>query len=295
MTVDPPAHPRRLAFLGTPDVAVGPLRALVAAGFEVALVITRADKRRSRGGAPEPSPVKSAALELGLPVTSRVDDVLDVDVDLGVVVAFGQIVKPHVLAAVPMVNLHFSLLPRWRGAAPVERAILAGDRETGVCLMQLEEGLDTGPVYACVRMPIKATATADSLRAELAAAGTELLVDQLSAGLTVPTPQAGEPTYAAKLDPGELGLDWTRTAGELDRVVRVGRAWTTFRGTRLLVLGAMPHPQEASPGAGVLRGAIVGTGSGILELTEVQPEGRRPMLATAWINGARVEDGERLG
>jgi methionyl-tRNA formyltransferase len=295
VTVDPPAHPSRLAFLGTPDVAVGPLRALVAAGFEVALVITRADKRRSRGGAPEPSPVKSAALELGVPVTTRVDDVLDVDVDLGVVVAFGQLVKPHVLAAVPMVNLHFSLLPRWRGAAPVERAILAGDRETGVCLMQLEEGLDTGPVYACVRMPIESTATADSLRAELAAAGTELLVDQLSAGLTVPTPQAGEPTYAAKLDPAELGLDWTRTAGELDRVVRVGRAWTTFRGTRLLVLGAMPHPHEASPGAGVLRGAIVGTGSGILELTEVQPEGRRPMLATAWINGARVEDGERLG
>ena len=295
MSLDPPAHPRRLAFLGTPDVAVGPLRALVAAGFEVALVITRADKRRSRGGALEPSPVKGAALELGLPVTSRVDDVLDLDVDLGVVVAFGQLVKPHVLAAVPMVNLHFSLLPRWRGAAPVERAILAGDRETGVCLMGLEEGLDTGPVYACVRVPIGTTATADSLRAELAVAGTDLLVERLRAGLAEPTPQVGEPSYAAKLDPAELELDWTRTADELDRVVRVGRAWTTFRATRLLVLGATPLPSDQSPGAGVLRGAIVGTGEGVLELREVQPEGRRPMPATAWIHGARVEDGERLG
>jgi methionyl-tRNA formyltransferase len=293
--LDPPAHPRRLAFLGTPDVAVLPLRALVAAGFEVALVITRADKRRSRGGDPEPSPVKAGALELGLPVSSRVDDVLDAEVDLGVVVAFGQLVKPHVLAAVPMVNLHFSLLPRWRGAAPVERAILAGDRETGVCVMGLEEGLDTGPVYACVRVPIATTATADSLRAELAVAGTDLLVDRLRAGLASPTPQAGEPTYAAKLDPAELELDWTRPADELDRVVRVGRAWTTFRATRLLVLGATPRPFDASPGAGVLRGAIVGTGEGVLELREVQPEGRRPMPATAWINGARVEDGERLG
>ena len=293
--VDPPAHPRRLAFLGTPDVAVGPLRALVAAGFEVALVITRADKRRSRGGGPEPSPVKSAALELGLPVSSRVDDVLEGDVDLGVVVAFGQLVKPHVLAAVPMVNIHFSLLPRWRGAAPVERALLAGDSETGVCLMQLEEGLDTGPVYACVRVPIGPTSTAASLRAELAVAGSDLLIDRLRAGLTAPTPQAGEPTYAAKLDPSELELDWTRTAADLDRVVRVGHAWTTFRGARLLVLDAIPRPLEASPGAGVLRGAVAGTGEGVLDLREVQPEGRKPMAAAAWINGARVEDGERLG
>src|SRR5205807_7717429 len=138
----------RLAFLGTPEAAVPPLRALVNAGHDVVLVVTQPDKRRGRGSATMPSPVKAAALELGLPVTERVDDVLDANVELGVVVAFGRLIKPQVLDKVPMINMHFSLLPRWRGAAPVERAILAGDRETGVAIMQLEEGLDTGPVYA---------------------------------------------------------------------------------------------------------------------------------------------------
>ena len=141
----------KLVFLGTPDMAVPPLRALVDAGHEVVLVVTRADKRRGRGGATTPSPVKAAALELGLTVTHQVDDVLgaaEQGAELGVVVAFGQIIKPHVLAALPMINLHFSLLPRWRGAAPVERAMLAGDDLTGVCVMRVEEGLDTGGVYA---------------------------------------------------------------------------------------------------------------------------------------------------
>src|SRR4051812_44188870 len=145
-------------------MAVAPLRALVDAGFEVTLVVTRMDKRRGRGSELMPSPVKAAAVELGLPVSHSVDDVLAADADLGVVVAFGQLIKPHVLDAVPMVNLHFSLLPRWRGAAPVERALFAGDTETGVCLMQLEEGLDTGPIYSRVVVPIGPTATADDLR-----------------------------------------------------------------------------------------------------------------------------------
>src|SRR5205085_5491799 len=142
----------KLAFLGTPEIAVPPLRALVADGHDVRLAVTRADKRRGRGGHLMPSPVKVAAQDLGLPVTDRVDDAIDAGADLGVVVAYGRLIKPHVLAALPMVNIHFSLLPRWRGAAPLERAILAGDSETGVCLMQLEEGLDTGPVYGCRRL-----------------------------------------------------------------------------------------------------------------------------------------------
>ena len=129
--------------------------------------MTRPDKRRGRGSALQPSPVKAAAATLGLEVTHRVDDVVAVGADLGVVVAYGQLVKRHVLEAVPMVNLHFSLLPRWRGAAPVERALLAGDTETGVCLMQLEEGLDTGPVFGCERVPITARTTAAALRADL--------------------------------------------------------------------------------------------------------------------------------
>src|SRR5204863_9176061 len=129
---------------------------------------------------------------------------------------------PHVLAELPMVNVHFSLLPRWRGAAPVERAIVAGDHETGVCIMQLEEGLDTGPTYACERVPIGPTTTAAELRATLVEVGTTLLVETLRRGLDSPTPQEGEPVYAAKIEPEDLRLDWSRPADELALVVRLG-------------------------------------------------------------------------
>jgi methionyl-tRNA formyltransferase len=289
-----PVFPRRLAFLGTPAVSAGTLRALVAAGLDVPIVVTRADKRRSRGGGDDPSPVKAAALELGLPVTSKVDDVLDAAVDLGVVVAFGQLIKPHVLDALAMVNVHFSLLPRWRGAAPIERAILAGDRETGVCIMQLEEGLDTGPVFACERVEIADRTTADELRAQLGAVGTRLLVDLLTRGLEPPTPQTGEPSYAAKIEPSDLEIDWSASAAHVDRLVRIGRAWTTFRGARLLVLDGQPTLDVvASPGE--LVGVDVGTGEGGYRLVSVQPEGRKPVDALAWRNGARVQPGERLG
>ncbi|HMK11474.1 MAG TPA: methionyl-tRNA formyltransferase [Acidimicrobiales bacterium] len=291
-----PPSPRRLAFLGTPDVAAGTLRALVAAGFDVPIVITRADKRRSRGGAGEASPVKVAALDLGIPVTSKVDDVLDAGVDLGVVVAFGQLIKPHVLDVVPMVNVHFSLLPRWRGAAPVERAILAGDAETGVCIMRLEEGLDTGPVFVCERVPIGPRATTDSLRRELADVGTRLLLDQLRGGVSTPIPQSGEPTYAAKIESSDLEIDWRRSAGEVDRVVRAGRAWTTFRGARLLVLDGEPVAAPSGSGdPGALTGIDVATGNGAFTLITVQPEGRRAIVASSWVNGARVAPGELLG
>ena len=283
----------RLAFLGTPQVAVPPLRALVADGHDVRLVVTRADKRRGRGGALMPSPVKAAALELGLPVTDKIDEVIGAGAELGVVVAFGRLIKPHVLDALPMVNVHFSLLPRWRGAAPLERAILAGDAETGVCLMQLEEGLDTGPVYACTTLKIGPEETAAELRARLVDAGTELLIDSLRAGLGTPTPQTGEPTYAEKIDPEEHHIDWSRPAIAVDRVIRAGEAWTTFRGKRLKVLRA----RMASNGleAGALDGLRVGTGDGALELVDVQPEGKGPMPATAWLNGAHPRSDERLG
>src|SRR5688500_2119872 len=160
--------------------------------------------------------------------------------ELGVVVAFGRLIKAHVLDAVPMVNLHFSLLPRWRGAAPVERAILAGDAETGVCLMALDPGLDTGPVHDCVRTPVGADETLEQLRGRLGELGTALLVDALARPLPEPTPQTGEPTYAAKIDPSELELDFSRPAIEVHRTIRLGRAWTTFRGKRLQVLAARP-------------------------------------------------------
>src|SRR5436190_5054812 len=172
----------RLVYLGTPATAVPALRALVGAGHEIALVVSQPDRRRGLGPQLRPSPVKPAPLEHGLPVTARVDDLLAVEAELGVVVAFGRLIKPHVLAHLEMVNLHFSLLPRWRGAAPVERAILAGDPETGVCLMALEEGLDTGDVFECRRLAIGPDEAAEELRRRLAEAGTELLVHALERG-----------------------------------------------------------------------------------------------------------------
>jgi methionyl-tRNA formyltransferase len=287
-----------LAFLGTPEVAVVPLQALHQAGHDIRIVVTRADKRRGRGADLLPSPVKVAAVALGLPVTTAVDDVIDSGASLGVVVAFGRIIKPHVLAAVPMINLHFSLLPRWRGAAPVERALLAGDPLTGVCVMTLEEGLDTGPIHACESVDIAPDDTLDSLRGRLVGVGTQLLVDQLAAGLSPPVPQVGEPTYAAKLEPDELRLDWPQPAAQLDRVVRLGRAWTTWRGKRLRVLRARPLAGAAGLPAsppGTLDGLMVATGEGALELIEVQPEGKQPMPAARWRNGARPAAGECLG
>lgn len=278
----------RLAFLGTPAMAVPPLRALVADGFDVVAVVTRVDKRRGRGGQLQPSPMKEAAVDLGVPVHHRVDDLLGLGVDLGVVVAFGQIIKPHVLAEIPMVNLHFSLLPRWRGAAPVERALLAGDDETGVCVMAVEEGLDTGGVYARRTVPIGPTTTADDLRTELVDVGTALLVEQLRAGLGEPEPQRGEPTYAAKIDAGELRIDWSAPPLRLDRLVRLGGAWTMFRGRRLKVLAAELVGDQ--PGD-----EIVGDRVGGLRLTSVQPEGKGPMAWADFARGARPAPGERLG
>ena len=319
----------RLVYLGTPEAAVPPLRTLVAAGHDVALVVSRVDKRRGRGGDLVPSPVKAAALELGLPVTDHLDDAVGVGAELGVVVAYGRIVPVAVLEQLPMVNLHFSLLPRWRGAAPVERAVLEGDAETGVCLMAVEAGLDTGPVYAVEGTTIEDEESVDHLRDRLVAIGCRLLDEHLGggvAGLPVPHDQSGEPSYAEKIRPAELELAWERDAEHLRRVVRLGRAWTTFRGKRLRVLQAgeprVPPagagPEGTPPGApargpevaaravggpfpmvvipGTLEGEVVVAGNGTrLRLITVQPEGRQPMDVGSWLRGARPESGERLG
>lgn len=280
-------RPRSIVFLGTPAMSVPPLRALHAAGFDVRLVVTNADKRRGRGGRTDPSPVKAAAVELGLPVSHVVDDVIDAGADLGVVVAFGRIIKPHVLDALPMVNLHFSLLPRWRGAAPVERAILAGDDRTGVDLMVVEEGLDTGAVYGRAELDIGPDETAEELRARLVEAGTALLVAHLQVGLGEPAPQVGEPVYAHKLGPEDLEIDWASPAEHIHRQVRVGGAWTTFRGERFKVWRTSLQPAGA--------GVVHPTGTTPIELLEVQPAGRARMDAAAWANGARWSADDRLG
>lgn len=273
--------------MGTPALSVPPLHALVTAGFEVAIVVSQPDRRRGRGAALSPSPVKAAALELGLEVSDRVEDVIGAGVDLGVVVAFGRLIRPPVLAVVPMVNLHFSRLPRWRGAAPVERAILAGDDRTAVDLMVVEETLDTGGIYARVEVPIDPDETADELRARLVDAGSHLLVEQLTQGLGEPAAQQGEPTYAAKIDPEELAIDWTLPAVDVHRLVRVGGAWTTHRGRRLKIHRTALPPTGAGP--------VVDAGDGPIELVEVQPEGKARMTGPAWANGAHWQPGDRLG
>ncbi len=286
---------RRLAYLGTPATAVPPLRALAEAGQRPEVVVTRPDRRRGRGGGTSPSPVKEAAGELGVPVVHEVRELLGSGVDLGVVVAYGRIIPADVLAEVPMVNLHFSLLPRWRGAAPVERALLAGDRTTGVCVMQVEEGLDTGPVYASEETPIGEGDDLATLRRRLVAMGSRLLVATLAGPLPDPRPQEGEVTYAEKIDPAELRLDWDQPPEVLARLVRLGRAWTTFRGHRLRVLQAVAEPGTTGLPAGALDHGWAAAGGGRLRLLAVQPEGRAAMSADDWVRGARPTPGERFG
>jgi methionyl-tRNA formyltransferase len=297
----------RLAFLGTPDLAVSALRALSVAGHDIVIVVTRPDRRRGRGPATAPSPVKAVALDLGLHVAERTDDVLASGAELGVVVAYGRIIPARVLSVVPMINVHFSLLPRWRGAAPVERAILAGDEVTGVCVMAMEEGLDTGPLYRCESVAV-GDEDLPRLQTRLADIGAQLLVDLLAlgpSGLPTPVPQRGTPTYAEKLRPEERELHFEEPAVQLARRVRLGRAWTTFRGGRLTVWEAQPvdapfpagAPQSSDTGEqpGSLVDDVVLTGEGALRLQVVQPEGRARMAANEWRRGARPEPGERLG
>ncbi|MGI9597690.1 MAG: methionyl-tRNA formyltransferase [Acidimicrobiales bacterium] len=289
----PPSDIQRIVFLGTPDVSAVSLRALVVAGFDIPLVVSRPDRRRGRGSRSTPSPVKEAAIELELPVSDDLADVAGLDVDLGVVVAYGRIIPVSLLAEIPMVNIHFSLLPRWRGAAPVERAILAGDTETGVCLMEVAEGLDEGGVYARATTDIGENESAGELRDRLAVLGADLLVTSLGRGLDQAEPQVGEPTYAAKIERQESRLDFATTAMENHRTVRVGRAWAQFRGKRLGIEQAVVVPGSGSPGE--LNGVRVATADGLLELITVKPEGKRAMPAVDWVNGVRPEPGEHLG
>lgn len=293
----------KVVYLGTPDMAVPPLLALHAAGHEIVLVVSGPDKRRGRRGAATPSPVKAAALELGLAVTDEPDDLVGVDADLGVVVAYGRLLRPHLLAALDMVNLHFSLLPRWRGAAPVERALLAGDEVTGVCLMKVDEGLDTGCVYDTSLVPIRDDWTAVELRHELVRVGTAMLIDALAAGVGECTPQPDDGvTYAAKLSADDRCLDWDAGADPVLRTVRVGGAWTTFRGERFKVHAARRVPDGALAPNGAIPGTVVGdlrsvmvcARDGVVELQSVQPAGKAPMAAGDWANGARPF-GEQLG
>ena len=309
----------RIAFLGTPEVAVPSLNALVAApDIEVAVVLCNPDRPKGRSRTPVPPPVKVAAEAHGLtvwqPTRPRevLDDLVALDLDACAVVAYGALLPPDVLAAggAGYVNLHFSLLPRWRGAAPVQHALRAGDPVTGITTFVLDQGMDTGDVLRRVEVPIEPEEGAGALLARLAELGAPVLVASLQAlhAGEVPVPQPAEGvTLAPKIAPEDVALDLSRPAGQLADLIRSADpapgAHTGFRGGRLKVYRASPlalaeGEGDAAPGTVVATdrdGVVIACGTGRLRLTEVQPAGKPRMAAPAWANGARIEVGERLG
>ncbi len=282
----------RLAFLGTPEAAVPSLRALVDAGHDVEVVVTRPDRKRGRGGRLSPSPVKICAEELGLAVTHRLSDLDDRDVERGVVVAYGRLIPAEVLAPIPMLNVHFSLLPRWRGAAPVERAILAGDVETGVSIMTLEEDLDTGPVHLEKRVAVDEKSLS-SLLGELATLGAGALTEVLASPelLAHPKAQRGDATYATKLTKEDHHLTPSDSAVQLLRIIRLGQAFTVVGDRRMLIESATPYEGDVAAGSiALLDGQVVlGAAKGAIALERVRPESAKSMGAMAWWTGARLD------
>lgn len=294
----------RLVFAGTPAVAV-PSLTILAERFELAAVITRDDAPLGRKRVLTPSPVAEAAAALDLPVikANRLGEDVTEQVerlrpDLGVIVAYGGLVREPLLSTPRLgwVNLHFSLLPRWRGAAPVQRAVMAGDAETGAAVFQLVPGLDAGDVFAQLRRPIPADATAGELLDALAGEGAELLADTVSAiadGTAVAVPQSGEPVLAPKLTIDDARLDLTRSVDEvyarLRGVTPEPGAWLLLDGERFKVHSARPTGGLWLPPGVVAEadGRIeVGTGTTPLELVTVQPAGKRAMAAADWWRGA---------
>jgi methionyl-tRNA formyltransferase len=294
----------RLIFAGSPAVAVPSLRALVSAGHEILAVVTREDALLGRKRVLTATPVAQAAEQAGLPIikanrlSAVQDELLALDADLGVVVAYGGLIREPVLSAPRhgWINLHFSLLPRWRGAAPVQHALIAGDTETGAAVFQLVAELDAGPVFASERMPIGRVQTAGHLLESLSESGARLLarvVDDIAAGTAVATPQDGEVTLAPKLDLADARLDWSEPAARIDArrrgVTPEPGATTTLDGERFKVLdAAIAHgAPRLAPGSVALRGRAVhvGTGDDPMELITVQPAGKRAMPAADWWRG----------
>lgn len=299
----------RLVFAGTPEVAVPSLRALQDAGHDIAAVVTRPDAPQGRKRVLTPSPVAAEAERLGLRVikASRLDDdttaeIVALGADLGVVVAYGGLVREPLLSAPThgWINLHFSLLPRWRGAAPVQHALIAGDDELGTAVFRLVRELDAGAVYAQapVRLPVNATAgEALDVLAEVGADQLVGVVASIAAGTAVATPQDGTVTLAPKLRLEDGALDWTQPAARVlarwRGVTPEPGAHTTVGDARVKVL-TMEHAQDApalAPGepASSKRGVLVGTGTDPLLVTRVQPSGRGPMSASDWLRGLRDE------
>lgn len=282
--------PKRLAFIGTPELSVPFMKTLCASGYEIGLVVTGEDRRRGRGEKPSPSPVKGAAIEMELPVTHEIEDVKNFKIDLAVVVAYGSFIPVDLLEKVLMINVHFSLLPRWRGPAPIERAILAGDKKSGVCIMEVGEEFDIGRVFSRQEVEILARDTTETLRNRLIHAGCELLVSTLDNGLGEPTPQEGEIVWAEKIIPKEREIQWELEAEKIDRLVRIGGAWTTFAGKRFKVWEAEAIAQDVGGQPGQLVGDQVATGKGSLRLIDVQSQNRARQAFDSWKLGARLEE-----
>ncbi|QUS36512.1 methionyl-tRNA formyltransferase [Falsirhodobacter algicola] len=287
----------RVVFMGTPDFSVPALEALHAA-HEVVCVYTQPPRPAGRGKKERPGPVHRRALELGLTVRhpARLRSAEDqaefaaLGADVAVVAAYGLILPQPILDAPRLgcLNIHASLLPRWRGAAPIHRAILAGDAETGICIMRMEAGLDTGPVIACEATPIGPEDTTATVHDRLAAMGAAGIVAALEGDLAaVPQPDAGV-TYAAKIDKAEAGIDWTRPAVEVDRQIRglspFPGAWCLVEGERVKLLHSRLADGQGAPGE-VLEGFTIACGQGAVTITLAQREGKRPVGAEDLLRG----------
>lgn len=290
----PRERAKRIVYIGTPEIAVAPLRALVAAGFKVELVITGVDKRRGRGSETSANPVKTAALELNIPVSHDINDVLKLNPDglLGVVVAFGSIIATKMLQHVPMINIHYSALPRWRGAAPVERAILEGDSTTAVCVIQVVEQLDAGDVLASSPCEIREDDSVTGLRDRLGQLAIPLLIDICSNGVSSQQAQVGEVVIARKISTDDLAITWSSSSEFISRQVRLGNAFTFFEGKRFKVHEARCTSEKLSVGTILFKDGkvLVGTLNGSMQLVSVQPEGKPRIPASEWARGARLSN-----
>jgi methionyl-tRNA formyltransferase len=289
----------RIVFMGTPDFSVPILQAL-AAQHGIVAVYSQPPRPAGRGKADRKSPVQQCAETLGLPVRhpvslrtqSAAEDFAQLQCDVAVVVAYGLILPPSILQAPKRgcLNIHASLLPRWRGAAPIHRAILAGDAETGLCIMQMDEGLDTGAVLLRQATPIRAEETTADLHDRLSTMGADLILQALDRLPNLPLqPQSAEGvTYAAKIDKAEARIDWTLPADQVDRQIRglspFPGAWTMVGDERLKLLRSR-LAQGAGAAGQVLHGMTIACGSGAVEITEAQREGKRPASATDLLRG----------
>ena len=308
--------PLRVVFMGTPDFSVPALRMMVDHGFNVVAVYSQPPRPKGRGQQVQKSPVHEAADALGIPVYTPLSLKKDAEAqttfaahnaDIAVVAAYGLILPQAVLDAprYGCLNIHASLLPRWRGASPIQHAIWHGDAQSGVGIMQMEAGLDTGAVIAERAVPIRPTTTAQSLHDELSALGAALMVEILQKtqdhGQQTATPQnEAHVTYAGLLTKDDGRVDWTRSAAEIDRQIRAltpwPGVWTTVNGKRLKIIAAVPdNAVNGAPGTLTGRGDVVACGDGMgMRLVTVQPENGRAMDASAAINGKSLNPGDIL-